>query len=180
MQSAAISIRAAGLDDAEAVAAIGASSFRDAYAPHSEPDDLEAHLAEFFTAAAIRAALPHCGYLLASVGPLPAGIAKYRNAALPTDGGAVDAIELQQLYVLASQQRHGLGRRLVDALLAIARQQGKSGIWLTAWQEADWALNFYRRLGFVKVGVTDFTLGATSYVDDLLWLPLPPAARKTR
>lgn len=179
MPQAIISIRAAGSDDAGVVAAIGASSFRDAYAPHSEPLDLEAHIEEFFTAAAIRAELQRCDYLLATVDATPAGIAKYRSAACPAAGGASDALELQQLYVLASLQRHGLGRRLVDALLAIAKRQGKSGIWLTAWQQADWALNFYRKLGFVKVGTTDFTLGATSYIDDLLWLALPAAGRRT-
>lgn len=178
---ALIKIRAAAADDAVVLASIGASSFRDAYALHSEPSDLESHVQEFFTSAAIRACIQGDAsrYLLATVDGKPGGIAKYRAAPCPVPGGAMEALEIQQLYVLASMQRHGLGRQLVHAVAAIASHQLLTGVWLSCWEDADWALNFYRKNGFVPVGTADFAVGATNYSDLLLWLPLPAAMQKT-
>jgi len=177
MQQSIVEIRTVGVEAAETVAKIGMSSFRDAYAAHSDPADLEAHLQESFAPQAVRACMERgeSQYLLASVDGRPGGIAKYRPAACPVPGGATDALELQQLYVLASMQRHGLGRRLMDAMLSIARREQRSGIWLSCWQDADWAMNFYRKNGFATVGTADFVLGTTSYCDFLLWQALPPA-----
>ena len=176
MRQSAIDICSAGIDAADTLAHIGMSSFRDAYSAHSDPVDLEAHLQEFFAPQAVRACIESGAsqYLLASVDRRPGGLAKYRPAACPVPGGATDALELQQLYVLASVQRHGLGRRLVDALVDVAQGQQRSGIWLSCWEEADWALNFYLGNGFVSVGTADFALGATNYRDFLLWRALPP------
>jgi ribosomal protein S18 acetylase RimI-like enzyme len=177
---AQIRVRAATAQDAAVVADIGASSFRDAYAPHSEPPDLEAHLRDYFTPDAVRACI-ECDasrYLLATVDGEPGGIAKYRAAACPVPGGATDALELQQLYVLASQQRHGLGRHLLHAVTEIAGRQRLAGIWLSVWEDAHWALNFYEKNGFMRVGTADFAVGATNYRDLLLWLPVPEAMQK--
>jgi len=177
---AQIRIRAAAVQDAAVVAGIGASSFRDAYAPHSEPPDLESHVRDFFTPEAVRACIERDAsrYLLATVDGEPGGIAKYRAAACPVPGGAMDALELQQLYVLARMQRHGIGRRLLHAVFEIAGRERLKGVWLSCWEDADWALKFYEKNGFMRVGSADFAVGATNYRDFLLWQPLPLAAQK--
>jgi GNAT superfamily N-acetyltransferase len=167
-----VEVRAAGVADAGILASIGSNSFRDAYAEHSGAADLEAHVAEYFTAAVVRREIEqhNSDYLLASVSDRPGGIAKYRNAACPVPGIASNAMELQQLYVSADMQRHGLGRQLLARLMEIARQRQVEGIWLSTWQDADWAVNFYLKNGFRAVGLGDFIVGTTAYVDDIMWL----------
>lgn len=181
MRNTAVDIRYAGLDSVEILASVGESSFRDAYAAHSEPADLEAHVQQCFSLDAIRGNIEQqkSSYLLASVDGQPGGIAKYRIAPCPVPGVALNALELQQLYVKAGLQRHGLGRRLVQSLLEEARQQSLAGIWLSCWEDADWALNFYRKNGFTRIGTADFALGATIYCDYLMWLALPAEDRRT-
>jgi len=49
-----IQIREAGIDDTDILARIGFSSFRDAYKAYSEAADIDAHLDQYFTAAAVR------------------------------------------------------------------------------------------------------------------------------
>ena len=99
----AVVIRDAGVADAELLAAVGSSSFRDAYGAHSEASDLEAHLQKYFSGQAIQAEMKsgQSSYLLAIVNDTPCGLAKYRKAACPVPGGDDNAIEIQQLYVLA-------------------------------------------------------------------------------
>ena len=79
---------------------------------------------------------------------------------------------MQQLYLHPDFQRMGLGGRLIDAVVAIARERGVTGIWLSAWQEADWATSFYRKTGFVESGTAEYRVGTTVYTDWLYWLPL--------
>jgi GNAT superfamily N-acetyltransferase len=169
-----IDIREASLDDVDILATIGSNSFRDAYQDHSNAEDLRTHLEENFSAVAVRDEIEQHGrhYLLVSVNGRPGGIAKFRSAACPAGTSNVDAMELQQLYVLADMQRHGLGRRLVDAVRVRADESEANGLWLSVWEDADWAIEFYQKCGFVEVATTDFTVGSTTYTDLLMWLPL--------
>ena len=177
MTASEVRIRPASLGDAATIADVGARAFRAAYGPHANRDDIEAQIRDYFSVAAVRSALEQQGqrYLLASVGGLPGGIAKFRQAPCPLPGGDENACELQQLYVLAEKQGHGLGRRLVDAVTDIARQDGARGIWLSAWEFADWAIGFYKNIGFTALGTVEFRLGTTVHNDRLMWLPLRAA-----
>jgi ribosomal protein S18 acetylase RimI-like enzyme len=168
-----IAIRKASIEDVEALAHIGSSSFRDAYQKHSDASDINSHIDGYFTVAAVRNEIEQRRhFLLASVAGEPAGIAKIRKAACPVPGGDANAIELQQLYVLATMQRHGLGRRLMADVVAFARENAAAGVWLSAWERADWAISFYQRNGFTTIGKVEFKLGTTTYNDLLMWRPL--------
>lgn len=170
----AVVVREAGPGDAALLAAIGSSSFRDAYSEHSKPADLEAHLEDNFSQRAVQEEIAggRCTYLLATVNDAPCGLAKFRAAECPVPGGDDNALELQQLYVLAASQGHGLGRKLIERVGDAGRQQGVAGIWLSAWEFADWATGFYTRAGFAAIGKVQFKLGETSYTDLLMWQPL--------
>ena len=106
------------------------------------------------------------------VGAEAGGMVKYRKAKCPVPGGDSNAIEIQQLYVLATMQRHGLGRQLTQRIFAFAEQSKTIGVWLSAWEFADWATRFYERVGFSTIGKVEFELGATTYTDLLMWRPV--------
>ena len=169
-----IVIREAAVSDAAALAAVGSSSFSDAYSAHSEPQDLQEHLESSFSQQAVERELAEglSVYLIALINDVPSGLAKYRRKECPRPGGDDNALELQQLYVLAASQGYGLGRRLVDQVLVAARKSDVAGVWLQAWEFADWATGFYRRVGFSEIGKVQFQLGKTSYTDLLLWQAL--------
>ena len=75
------------------------------------------------------------------------------------------------MYILPAFQRVGLGARLIDAAIEHAIEQGRKSVWLSAWEQADWALNFYTKVGFRKVGTQEFRIGATAFTDFVMWLP---------
>ena len=119
----------------------------------------------------------HSRYFLAIVDGEPGGMLKYRKAECPVPGGDSNAIEIQQLYVLATMQRHGLGRQLTQCVYAFAEQSETNGVWLSAWEFADWATRFYERVGFSAIGKVEFELGATTYTDLLMWRPVGQRSR---
>jgi ribosomal protein S18 acetylase RimI-like enzyme len=169
-----IEIRDGQSTDADILADIGATSFRQAYGPHSDAADLESHVSNYFSSDFVRDEIEQRGrrYLLATVDGEAGGIAKYRKAACPVDGGDDNAVELQQLYVLADTQGYGLGRRLVTRLIDAAHEENVKGIWLSAWEFADWATGFYRNVGFKEIGKVEFKLGKITHTDLLMWMPL--------
>lgn len=166
-----ISIRETSTDDVDVLAHVGSSSFCDAYEDHSNPEDLESHINDYFTVAAVASefARGKSSYFLAVVDGEAAGMAKVRRAACPLPGGDDNAVELQQLYVLPTMQGHGLGRQLVDTVVAFAKSNDAQGVWLSAWEFADWATRFYERNGFAAIGKVKFNMGATTYTDLLMW-----------
>ena len=88
---------------------------------------------------------------------------------------SANAVEVQHLYVDADRQRKGVGRALMDRAVETARLEGGAGLWLSVWQDADWATGFYEAYGFRKVGVADFWLGRTRFLDYLMWFELGEA-----
>jgi len=111
-------------------------------------------------------------YLIAENNGRPAGFAKVRETSPLPEVAANRVIELHQLYVQPQQQRFGIGGYLLDAVFNYVRDKGAAGVWLSAWEEAIWAVNFYRKHEFATVGTTDFRLGKTVYSDLLMWRPV--------
>jgi GNAT superfamily N-acetyltransferase len=59
-----------------------------------------------------------------------------------------DVTLIRHAYVLTSQQRKGIGEKLLKHLLALAQtQEVLVGTWAAAW----WAVRFYQKNGFVLV-----------------------------
>jgi ribosomal-protein-alanine N-acetyltransferase len=61
--------------------------------------------------------------------------------------------DVQTVAVDPDRQGEGLGRRLLDALLAEARRRGCADVFLEARADNERAIELYRRSGFEQVGV---------------------------
>jgi ribosomal-protein-alanine acetyltransferase len=66
---------------------------------------------------------------------------------------AVDEAELLTIAVAAAQQRRGLGRVMLAAMLAVARSSGMQRVFLEVRAANVAAIALYRSAGFVEVGV---------------------------
>lgn len=160
--------------DVDALSEAGARLFVQAYGSYSPADDLAAHVREYFGRDSVAAELqkPDVGYTMARDGDAIAGFVKTRRGAAPDTIPASNAIEVQQLYVEAAWHRKGVGRALMDNAVAVARERGCAGLWLSVWQRADWAIAFYEAYGFRRAGTAEFWLGRTHFEDHLMWLSL--------
>lgn len=174
-----IAIRDAEAADAEALASVGLTSFKATYEGTASEEDMATHLERYFSAEAVRAEMGRSdqGYLVAAVDAEPVGLAKWRQGYCPDEVPASDSIEIQQLYVLPERQGFGIGGRLVEAVIHITKKHAAHGIWLSVWEHADWAIGFYRKIGFREIGKTGFSLGKTQHTDLLLWLPVEVQSR---
>lgn len=62
---------------------------------------------------------------------------------------------LVALYLLTEEQRNGLGKKTLEQLEQFARSQGYQEITLLVHQDANWAIEFYHKNGFVINGTNE-------------------------
>jgi [ribosomal protein S18]-alanine N-acetyltransferase len=89
-------------------------------------------------------ASPGVGGLFVEVDGQTDGVALWRTAA--------DEAELLTIVVHADRRRHGLGRRLLDAVVEGARQAGAHRLFLEVGADNVPARSLYAQAGFLEVG----------------------------
>lgn len=161
-----VEIRVASVCDADTIAELGATTFRDTYAASNTRDDMEAYVAEHFNPSRIRREMRTEGgrFYLAFGAHGVAGYAKTRRQAAPecVDEGY---LELQRLYVLSAQKGASIGGSLLRTLIGGAIREGWPGMWLGVDQANASAIAFYRRFGFEIAGHKSFVLGSSVHPD---------------
>ena len=157
-------IRRATVDDAAALAAIGAATFTETFGHLYPPEDLQAFLSKNHTPESWSRTLAdpnravwivehHSGR---NIGFLVVGACK-----LPVQDLESSAGEVQQLYVFAEFHNLRLGTQLMAKGLEWLASQGRSPVYIGVWSENLGAQRFYGRYGFKKVGEYGFPVGNT-------------------
>lgn len=126
----AMVVRRAGPNDCEAVAAAEKVLFADPWSRRSFAELVDR---------------PGVQFLVATLDDAVAGYAIAYAAA--------DEAELANLAVVPARQRHGVGRRLLDAVLAAVQREGAVEIWLEVRPSNAAARALYERAGFTEVGL---------------------------
>jgi len=80
------------------------------------------------------------------------------------------SMEVERIYLEEKYQGKGYGKKLFESIIEIARSEKMNRIWLGVWSKNTNALEFYRKLGFVKFDKHLFTLGEDEQLDYLLEL----------
>ncbi len=154
--------RPATLEDAPALARLGAKTFVAAFGDLYTPQDLENFLAEVHNPEAVAGEIAgdSCTHRLVEDGGQLVAFCKLRY---PTKFGdyteAKNPIELGQLYALPTHTGHGIGAALMDWALAHAREQGNDAVLLSVYAENFGAQRFYQRHGFAKIADITFKVG---------------------
>ena len=79
-----------------------------------------------------------------------------------------NALELERIYLLPTQQGNGAGSLLLNAIFEIAKNRKAKYIWLGVWEHNSGAIRFYERHNFVKFGAHNFMLGSDLQTDLLM------------
>ena len=85
----------------------------------------------------------------------------------------VDEWHLLNITVARERQRHGLGRRLLGAVIEQARRRGRASVWLEVRSGNVAARALYERLGFVTTGVRPRYYPGRDGREDAVLMSLP-------
>jgi len=155
------------------LATLGARLFTETYGPtHPEPG-LSRYLTEAFALDALRDAIEsdQARIIVAEDDGEPIGYSFLRESPDPPAGVAgTKAIEILRFYVDGKTQGRGIGAMLMKESLEEARRRGADVAWLQTWKEADWAVGFYKHLGFSVVGSAPFYFGDQVAEDHIMMI----------
>ncbi len=173
-----IAIRAGVLTDASDLAGFAARTFAETFGADNRPEDLHAHLSASFGVVQQTQELldPDTRTLIAHDGPRFVGFAQVRRKSPPPCVCHDQPIELRRFYVDRSAHGKGVAQALMQAAQASARDMEGKHLWLSVWERNPRAIAFYRKVGFVDVGSTDFFVGPDRQTDRVMVTSLLPAS----
>lgn len=155
-------LRPATLADAPALAKLGVETFVAAFGDLYTPKDLADFIAEVHNPDAVAGEIAgdSCTHRLAEVDGALVAFCKLRYPSHYTAySDARDPIELGQLYALPGHTGTGIGAKLMDWTLEVARERAHDAILLSVYAENFGAQRFYQRYGFAKIADITFRVG---------------------
>src|SRR6267378_309515 len=146
-------IRQSQIGDETALSLLGTATFLETYVGTAEAADILAHVETEHSAGSYRTWLQSdiakIWVAETSVGRSAVG---YAVALTSQNNGSCVEMEIRRLYVLYRFHRNGLGHSLMNEVLATARKNRVSGLFLKVEKANQNAIDFYSRIGFRVVG----------------------------
>jgi diamine N-acetyltransferase len=169
-----VTVRRATQDDAIALAALAAASFRDTYVSVVDADMMDAYVDDNFRPDVVADLLrdPASIVLVAVSAGRLVGYAQLRQSQAPACVTGAAPIQLSRLYVSHDVLGQGIGASLVAAVLEEAAALGRRTLWLSVYEQNPRAIAFYRKRGFTTVGTTEFQFGSRVFIDPVMSLPV--------
>jgi ribosomal protein S18 acetylase RimI-like enzyme len=167
-----ISVRAAGPQDAVALAAVAAETFPLACPPTAAAGDIDAAIAANLSAPRFADHLTDPDRVvlvtaddgrIVGYSMLIRGIGDDPDVAASVPAGA--AVELSKMYVMPSHHRTGAAAALMGSGINWASQCGAVVVWLGVNRNNERAQRFYRKHGFRVTGTRTFRLGSSDESD---------------
>ena len=157
-------IRQCQIGDEIALSLLGKATFLETYAGIAEATDILAHVETEHSAESYRtwleSDLANIWVAETSVGHSAIG---YAVALASENNGLGAEMEIKRLYLLYRFHRNGLGRLLMNEVLATARKNRIAGLFLKAGKANQNAIDFYSGIGFRVVGENPFRAGERDY-----------------
>lgn len=160
-------IRRAAAEDAPLLAALAATTLRDAYSSSHTSEEVDTHIAANFTLPQVLAVIgdPAAATFLAFADAEPFGYATLRAGPVPACVFGPSPVELARIYLAKERLGKGAGSALLRACLDEARRRSHETLWLGVWEANARALAFYTKWGFRRVGTHAYVFGSTAYED---------------
>ncbi len=165
-----LNIRVAGKPDAALIADLSRQTFYDTFHAQNTAENMKKFLDEQFTPEQLirEVGAPYNIFLLAFDDDSPAGYVRMRENNIPPGLDTHHAIEIARIYVVKSHIGKGIGARLMQRCLDMAKELGYHTLWLGVWELNHTAIAFYHKWGFTKFSEADFILGDDVQKDWLL------------
>jgi diamine N-acetyltransferase len=156
-----LTLRAAVMEDAATLAAIGRQGFAAAHEVAMPHDALHSVLASTWDEQQMRELLatPEIQLLVAEIDMQVVGFACLNPSDRPTYLRHSAAVELCHVYLHPDWIGHGVGSKLIEQSLQRAAATGYEICWLRVWQGNKIAIDFSRRWGFAIISADTYAIG---------------------
>lgn len=159
--------RKAELDDAGALAHLGAATFLASFASDHPGKPLIEHLNSEHSVDYYTRKLSDPGVDIV-IGETPLGAPVGYVMLVPPEHPELQQagdLELKRIYLLGPWQGGGNGRALMDQAMQIAKARRARRLLLAVYERNHRAVSFYERAGFLYIGETNFMVGNVAFRD---------------
>ncbi len=162
-----LTIRHATIADAENLAELSATSFRQAFDGSSKQENIGGYVSAAFnpTQLAVELNEPQSTFCLAELNEQAVGYFKLIADEVPNCVRDRNALELARLYVRQEFLAQKIGAALMQKALEEARAKGYTTIFLGVGEHNERAQAFYHKWGFQRVGEHIFQIGDDAQTD---------------
>jgi ribosomal protein S18 acetylase RimI-like enzyme len=169
-----LNIRYGTTDDAAMLSKLGARTFYDTFAKDNTPENIKLHLENSFSTEIQFNELsqPDIIFLIAENDGSTMGYAQLMIDGREESVKGIKTLEIRRIYVSQESIGTGVGKELMSACIAEAKQRGCDSIWLGVWEKNPRAINFYKKFEFTEVGTHIFTVGDDPQTDLIMELIL--------
>ena len=156
--------------DSQVLSRLGRETFFETFAAMNDPETLAAYLDAAFNVNQLKEEINHpdSHFILLYCRNKPAGYLKINVNEAQTDFQDKEGLEIERIYLKRSFQGRGLGRLLMEKAISIAKERGKSHVWLGVWTRHKKGVSFYEHMGFEKNGSHLFMMGAEQQKDHIM------------
>ncbi len=167
MSNSAYRIFKAGIEHARLLADFSSRTFREAFELMTDPRDLEAYIATYYTPEEMIKELAErrSAVFVAEIENLWVGYAQLKAAIPPECVTGSNPLQLYRLYVARMHHGKGLGQMLMKKCYHFAEDKGYKTLWLSTWTKNTRAVDVYRKQGFETVGEQIFWVGSDPQQD---------------
>lgn len=153
----------ATLKDAQLLSKLSKESFLPAHGHSASKKDIEYYLAENFSKKnfSIELSNPKNEYYLFFIDNEIAGYSKVIFSQQCSIISPQNIAYMSRLYFLKKYHGLGFGKILFDFNIQLCKQNGQLGIWLLVWIENVKGISFYKKMGFKKIGNSNFKISET-------------------
>lgn len=165
-----VQFRPCTIEDLSDLCFFSRNIFFETFKDTCSPEDMDAFLDNKYNVDQIRGELlnPASSFFFLYMDDTFVGYIKINETSAQTDIQDEDALELERIYVSTEVQDSGLGSYLMEQTVAMAKQKGKTYIWLGVWEKNQKAISFYQKHGFYKIGTHEFVIGEDVQMDYIL------------
>jgi len=153
---------------------VARSTFEHTYRHLNDPSHFEAYMESAFSDEQIlkEVADPNSlFYILVSSDEI-VGYLKLNRKEAQTEADMDNALEIERIYVVDHMKGYGLGARLVQKSIEVAREESFDMLWLGVWERNPAAQGFYKKQGFEPFGEHVFMMGPDPQRDILMKMEL--------
>ncbi|MFC7365037.1 MULTISPECIES: GNAT family N-acetyltransferase [Bhargavaea] len=165
-----VEIRRCTYEDLEPLRNISIDTFRETFGAQNSPESLNAYLERAFDPERLKGEIDHpeSRFFFIEKDGKTAGYLKVNTGKAQSEEMGDKSLEVERIYISGRFQNQGLGKMLFGHALDLAREEGKTKVWLGVWEENEKAIAFYEKLGFIRAGEHTFFMGDDEQTDFIM------------
>jgi len=169
-----ISCRKCTPEDLYQLVEISKTTFVSSFEEHNNPDDFNTYITAAFNDKKILEELlnVNSSFYFAYIDEDLIGYFKLNEKDAQNEQFEAESIELERIYIRKAFQNKGLGKQLLQEVIALVRPKNIDFLWLGVWEHNQDAIRFYERYNFIKFGTHPYYLGNDKQTDWMLKLEL--------